>query len=143
MVKKGQAAMEFLMTYGWAILAAIIVVGVLWYLIGNPANLVGNQFTITQPFAKNALNIAAAAITIEVRNGGGEGITITDTDITGCGTQTTDYSVADSALQAIAVTCSPALTTASRFKGDVKISYTTTGSSITQVATGSISGKVP
>ena len=31
--KKGQAAMEFLMTYGWAILAAVIVVGVLWYLI--------------------------------------------------------------------------------------------------------------
>ena len=27
--KKGQAAMEFLMTYGWAILAAIIVIGVL------------------------------------------------------------------------------------------------------------------
>jgi len=27
--KKGQAAMEFLMTYGWAILAAIIAIGVL------------------------------------------------------------------------------------------------------------------
>lgn len=27
--KQGQAAMEFLMTYGWAILAAIIVIGVL------------------------------------------------------------------------------------------------------------------
>jgi len=29
MIKRGQAAMEFLMTYGWAILAAIIVIGVL------------------------------------------------------------------------------------------------------------------
>jgi len=28
---KGQAAMEFLMTYGWAILAAIIVIGILGY----------------------------------------------------------------------------------------------------------------
>ena len=27
--KKGQAALEFLMTYGWAILAAIIVIGAL------------------------------------------------------------------------------------------------------------------
>ena len=27
--KKGQAAMEFLMTYGWAILAAIIVIAVI------------------------------------------------------------------------------------------------------------------
>ena len=31
MQKRGQAAMEFLMTYGWAILAAIIVIGVLAY----------------------------------------------------------------------------------------------------------------
>ena len=29
--KKGQAAMEFLMTYGWAILAAVVVIGVLAY----------------------------------------------------------------------------------------------------------------
>ena len=29
--KKGQAAMEFLMTYGWAILAALIAIGVLVY----------------------------------------------------------------------------------------------------------------
>lgn len=32
MDKKGQAAMEFLMTYGWAILAAIVAIGVLAYL---------------------------------------------------------------------------------------------------------------
>jgi hypothetical protein len=33
--KKAQAhaVMEFLMTYGWAILSAVIVVGVLWYFI--------------------------------------------------------------------------------------------------------------
>lgn len=29
--KKGQAAMEFIFTYGWAILAAIIAIGVLAY----------------------------------------------------------------------------------------------------------------
>ncbi len=29
--KKGQAAMEYLMTYGWAILAVVIVGGVLYY----------------------------------------------------------------------------------------------------------------
>jgi hypothetical protein len=28
-MRRGQAAMEFLMTYGWAIIAAIIVIGVL------------------------------------------------------------------------------------------------------------------
>ena len=30
--KKGQAALEYLMTYGWAILAVVVVLAVLWYL---------------------------------------------------------------------------------------------------------------
>lgn len=30
-MKRGQAAVEFLMTYGWAILAAVIAIGVLAY----------------------------------------------------------------------------------------------------------------
>ena len=30
-VKKGQAALEFLMTYGWAILVVLIVIGALAY----------------------------------------------------------------------------------------------------------------
>ncbi len=34
--KKSQVAMEFLMTYGWAIFAALIVIGVVWWIIGNP-----------------------------------------------------------------------------------------------------------
>ena len=32
MMKKGQAAMEYLMTYGWAILVIVIVLAALWYL---------------------------------------------------------------------------------------------------------------
>ena len=30
--RKGQAALEYLMTYGWAILAVVVVLAVLWYL---------------------------------------------------------------------------------------------------------------
>ncbi len=41
MNNKGQAAMEFLMTYGWAILAAIIAIGVLSYFgIFSPGNFI-------------------------------------------------------------------------------------------------------
>ena len=30
--KKGQVAMEFLMTYGWAIIIILLAVAALWYL---------------------------------------------------------------------------------------------------------------
>lgn len=33
--KRGQAAMEFLMTYGWALLAIVIIGGLLWVYIGG------------------------------------------------------------------------------------------------------------
>jgi len=40
MNKKGQSAMEYLMTYGWAILVIIIVIAVLFYIgVLNPRNL--------------------------------------------------------------------------------------------------------
>lgn len=36
--RKGQAALEYLVTYGWAILAIVIIAAVLWYLgVFNPA----------------------------------------------------------------------------------------------------------
>jgi len=48
MKTKGQAAMEFLMTYGWAILAAIIVIGVL-AIYFRPSTLTSNSVIVTAP----------------------------------------------------------------------------------------------
>ncbi len=42
--KKGQAAMEFIMTYGWAILAVTVVIGALVYFgVFSPTNLLPEQ----------------------------------------------------------------------------------------------------
>src|SRR3989344_9416178 len=49
MKRRGQAAMEFLMTYGWAILAAIIVIGVIaFYILPNLGS--GGSSNFQQPF---------------------------------------------------------------------------------------------
>jgi hypothetical protein len=46
-MKKGQAAMEFLLTYGWAILAALVVIGALAYFgVLNPQRLVPTRCDI-------------------------------------------------------------------------------------------------
>lgn len=143
MRKKGQAATEFLMTYGWAILAAVIVIGVLWYLIGNPANLVGTTFQISAPLVANSKAISTSNIQLEIRNGKAESINVTTVQITNCATATTSTIVNASKLQTFTVTCSPALTSGDRFNGDVIIKYKTSGSSLEEQATGTISGKVP
>ena len=148
MKKRGQAAMEFLMTYGWAILAAIIVVGVLWYIIGSPGNLAGDKFQISQPLIANAMALTTAGtsnLQLEVRNGAGSSITVTDVlfdsgsgcdDLTG---QT--IPVTDGALSILNITCGFA--SGDRFNSEVAIKYTESGSGVTQQASGSVTGQVP
>ena len=44
MNKRGQAALEYLMTYGWALIVIAIVVGVLVFIVSSPAgNIVCNS----------------------------------------------------------------------------------------------------
>lgn len=147
-MKKGQAALEFLMTYGWAILAAIIAIGVLYLIIGNPANIVGNRFTISEPFIKVAAAAATSGIQIEVKNGAGEAVTISslavtlDSDADSCTTNTTDSSsIASDSNVVLGAACS-GLASGDRVKGAVEIAYTTSGSSIEQKATGSLNMRV-
>ena len=145
--KRGQAAMEFLMTYGWAILAAIIVVGVLWYIIGNPGNLAGNTFTMQPPIDGVAMSAPAAApgvMTLEIRNGVGKSISVTELTVTGCGSYVA-VPVAMTQGQKIQfdITCAGALVKGDRFVGDVAMKYTTSDSTLVQQATGSISYRIP
>lgn len=43
-MRRGQSALEYLVTYGWAILAIVIIAGVLWYFgIFNPARYAGEK----------------------------------------------------------------------------------------------------
>ena len=141
--KKGQAAMEFLMTYGWAILAAIIAIGVLaYYGVFSPGKYISGTAIVSAPFYANAWSTSAAAVTLELKNNGGEAYNITSTTITNCGTNSNAYIVNASALQAIIVTCSPALKSGDTFKGDITVNYRKSGSTVTLASTGTVTDKV-
>jgi len=147
--KKGQAAMEFLMTYGWAILAAIIVVGVLWFLIGNPSNLAGDRFTVSAPLVAEASSFNTTGLNIEIRNGAGESINVTGIDVTS--TDCTDLALADlgggtvvaqGALSTFTITCG-GVASGDRLNTDVTFSYLSGDSTLAQQATGSVSIRRP
>ena len=54
MRKKGQAAMEFLMTYGWAILVVLAAIGALAYFgVLSPEKMVPERTTFQAPFASS------------------------------------------------------------------------------------------
>jgi hypothetical protein len=149
MERKGQAAMEFLMTYGWAILAAIIAIGVLAYFgVFSPGKYVTGSAVVNPPFYVNAHNVQAdtgsgsSGVVLELKNNGGEDYTIQSVDVTNCGTFSTATPIAAGANSAITVPCSAAKTVGDTFKGDVAIVYRKTGSSTDLTSTGTIASKV-
>lgn len=145
MDKKGQAAMEFLMTYGWAILAAIIAIGVLaYYGVFSPEKFVSASTVVNSPFSAIGANVSTAAVLLDVRNDGGEALNITGTTVTGCGTNSTILPVNASQIQAITVVCASSLRAGDTFRGDITINYRklSSGSTVTLSSTGKMVGKI-
>ena len=147
MKKRGQAAMEFLMTYGWAILAAIIVVGVLWYIIGSPGNLAGEQFKVSQPFSANAMSFDGANLRLEFVNGVGSTIDVKGlTFETGKGIKCSNITVSTVDITDGSKTVQNATCTygsGERINSEFTLNYLESGSSLTQRATGSLNAQAP
>lgn len=155
MERKGQAAMEFLMTYGWAILAAIIAIGVLAYFgVFSPGKYVTGSAVVNPPFYVNAWNVRAdtgngnSGVTMELRNNGGETYTITAINITGSSPSVNcswggSLNMNPGEIQSFVANCGAGTLTAGQtYKGDVTIVYRKIGSSIQLRSTGTIAEKI-
>ena len=164
MQKRGQAAMEFLMTYGWAILAAIIVIAVL-AIYFRPSSLTSGSSVVTAPFYAVGSVISPTQIQLEVRNNGGENLGIVDVNLTvtnptggGCnnaldvndfninnGTSTIPPSAVPFTLSAggeviIDFDTCTGIDSGDSVSADVKITYTRPDSSLSLTSTGTVSG---
>jgi len=147
--KKGQAAMEFLMTYGWAILAAVIVVGVLWFLLGDPQGQVGDRVDLAAPLFGNAVVFTAGDpghIDLEIKNNGAEDITLGDIVISDCAAafDASATSISRGATEVVAIDCDTAVfTSGDTIQETISVEYTKSSSTLTQTSSGSIAGRVP
>ena len=85
LMRKGQAAMEFLMTYGWAILVVLVAIGALAYFgVLNPGQFLPRQCLIGPGFSCTDFSVVAdGSWTVIVRNGVGETVTVVDLDLSG------------------------------------------------------------
>jgi len=87
MNKRGQAAMEFLMTYGWAIVVVLAAIGALAYFgVLSPQKLLPDRTTFTAPIPNvdNAvITLASNNVQIAFKNNKGVAITL---PMTGTGT---------------------------------------------------------
>ena len=99
MKKKGQAALEFLMTYGWAILVVLVVIGALAYFgVLNPSFLLPEKCTMGPGITCKDFNVDSTTdrITLSLLNGLGKDIVFTMVNATssftpqGCGNSSSE-----------------------------------------------------
>ena len=155
--KKGQVAIEFLMTYGWAILVAIIAIAVLaYYGVFNASKLVSDVFAVDPPFKAmggqvidgSALN-ASDSIKLELYNRAGETITLSTIAISGCTTtaglapDVTSYNPGDTKNTTIICDSPTDLgSPGALFKGDISVKYTSQSSTLIQQSKGIINARI-
>ena len=75
--KRGQAAMEFLMTYGWAILVVLVVVSALAYFgVLSPDNLLPEKCSFPIQLSCSDFLVGNKGISLILQNGGGRDMRI-------------------------------------------------------------------
>jgi uncharacterized protein (UPF0333 family) len=151
MNKKGQAAMEFLMTYGWAILAAVIVIGVLAYFgVFSPGKYVTGNAVVNPPFYVSAANAKEShgtygGVQLAIKNNGGEDYEVYSLSVSNCGNYTgsPDPVNADETLTVIVECASTSpLVAGDNIKGDISIIYRKKGVPVDLTSTGTIAQKI-
>jgi hypothetical protein len=130
MNRKAQAAMEFLMTYGWAILVVMVVVGALAYFgVLNPTMMLPERCVIQSGFDCVNYKINAGAANFEIRNSLGDTITITgfkikkEATLIGAFTQTPAGAVLNGQKVAFASTTGTFGTLGDKQKFTIEITY--------------------
>lgn len=155
MVRRGQAAMEFLMTYGWAILVVLAAIGALAYFgVLSPDNFLPNKCTISPEFAcvESKVN-TDGSIQLGIQNNVGNtlsevNVTFSSQDCTLSNSTFGETGVSnghrlDSANDGLIVfNCDSALTQNDKFQGDLSIRYVLSGQTVDHTVTGSLQRKV-
>ncbi len=144
--------MEYLMTYGWAILIVIIVAAALYALgVFNPATWTGTRATgfanIGSPVDWIYQNSGEFNITL--KNSLGSPITISSVTAA-CGSAGADVTLVNMSTQTVGAgstieyftnvtNCAP-LTAGSSYSTQVEVQYTKSGGQYTQTDTGTVTG---
>lgn len=149
MNNKGQAALEFLMTYGWTILAAIVSIAAFAQFglvsVEGLKSMTGATVCALPPGLACEYRIGSNGIQLAITNGFHAKIVdvtvrVISSEIGNCGpSDEVDIDVGQS--KQIFVSC-PNIGDAKSFKGDLEVSYRFVDQSISHTDTGTISGSV-
>ena len=142
--KKSQAAMEFLMTYGWAILVVLAAIAALAYFgVLSPAKLLPEKCVLEAGMICVGHKVEPTKVTLVLSNSvDGRTITINSISVGACsGTFSTELQGGSDSTFTVGGACSNGVVKDS-FKGDIKIGYTEKSTNLTKTMYGNLNSKV-
>ena len=150
MNKKSQAALEFIMTYGWAILVVLVAIGALAYFgVLNPDRFLPSKCTLQSGIACLDHKATATTLTVVAQNSLGFDITVTDVKASQCTAQTgLSVTVPNGAQYPVTLCCGAACSPTSlgnvgtKYNGVFNITYTVIDTGLSHVNQGAITTRI-
>ena len=141
--KKSQAAMEFLMTYGWAILVVLAAIAALAYFgVLSPEKFLPEKCILAPGLACVQHKVEPASTTLILANGFGRTIRVTNLQVGECsGTFNTTMVSGGSEENFVLTGCNNGVSK-DVFKGDITLTYVDTSYDITKTVHGNLATKV-
>ncbi len=140
---KGQAAMEFLMTYGWAILVVLAAIAALAYFgVLSPEKFLPEKCIIQPGIACVSHKVEPTKVTLVISNGLGRTIIVDSIAVGSCsGTFSDTMTSGTDKNFVIGGTCDNGVAK-EKFKGDITLGYTEKDTNLTKTAYGNLNTKV-
>ena len=140
--RSGQAAMEFLMTYGWAILVVLAAIAALAYFgVLSPEKFLPEKCLIETGFTCISSKIEPGKSTLVLQNSYGRSVVIDNIQIGSCSNAFTTTLTSEDQNTFVLPSCSNG-DAKEVFKGEVIIKYTEKNSNLSKTAYGQINTKI-
>src|SRR3989344_4668429 len=140
--RKSQAALEFIMTYGWAILVVLVAIGALAYFgVLDPGKFLPAKCTLQSGIACIDHKATATTLVVSVRNSLGYDVTVDAVKAQQCTALGSQGNLANGATTptSYTLTCTNSGT---KYNGQVNITYTNTDTSVQHTNQGQITTKI-
>ena len=143
--RKSQAAMEFLMTYGWAILVVLVAVGALAYFgVLSPDKFLPARCTLQAGLACIDHKATATSLEVVIQNSLGFDITVDNVKAAQCTPSGSKGMLANGGklqlISASALACTNS--GSSKFNGELNVTYTVTETGVQHNNRGQITTRI-
>ena len=144
--RKSQAALEFIMTYGWAILVVLIAIAALAYFgVLSPSQFLPSKCTLQPGIACLDHKATPTTLAVQIQNSLGNDITISRLTASGCTeiASPSPSSVSNGGTASYTFSpCTPPGGSTTKYNGQLNITYTASGSTFSHTNQGEITSKI-